>query len=38
VAEVAAVMGKGEAAVKMLVHRAVRDLRARLAYGSEAER
>jgi RNA polymerase sigma-70 factor, ECF subfamily len=36
-AEVAAAMGKTEAAVKMLVHRAVRDLRERLAYRSEAE-
>ncbi len=35
--EVAQVMGKSEAAVKMLVHRAVRDLQERLAYTSEAE-
>jgi RNA polymerase sigma-70 factor (ECF subfamily) len=37
VGEVAQVMGKSEAAVKMLVHRAVCDLHERLAYGSEAE-
>jgi len=30
-------MGKSEAAVKMLVSRAVRDLRARLAVSSEDE-
>jgi RNA polymerase sigma-70 factor, ECF subfamily len=35
--EVAQVMGKSEAAVKMLVHRAVCDLQERLAYTSEAE-
>ncbi len=35
VAEVARTMGKSEAAVKMLVYRAVRDLQAHLAYGSE---
>ena len=37
VSEVSAVMGKSEAAVKMLVHRAIQDLRARLGRGSEAE-
>jgi RNA polymerase sigma-70 factor, ECF subfamily len=37
VAEVAQVMGKGEAAVKMLVHRAVHDLRERLAFSGEME-
>jgi len=31
-------MGKSEAAVGMLVHRAVRDLRERLAPAAEAER
>lgn len=36
-AETAAVMGKNEPAVKMLVHRGVRDLRERLAGGSEAD-
>jgi RNA polymerase sigma-70 factor (ECF subfamily) len=36
-AEVAVVLGKSEAAVKMLVHRAVRDLRERLAFRIEAE-
>jgi RNA polymerase sigma-70 factor (ECF subfamily) len=36
-AEAAAVLGKSEAAVKMLVHRAVRDLRERLAFRIEAE-
>ena len=36
-AEAAAVMDKNEAAVKMLVHRAVRDLRDRLAYRSDAD-
>jgi len=35
--EAAQVMGKSEAAVKMLVHRAVCDLQERLAYTSEAE-
>lgn len=35
--EVAQVMGKSEAAVKMLVHRAVCDLQERLAYTGEAE-
>jgi RNA polymerase sigma-70 factor, ECF subfamily len=35
--EVAAVMGKSEAAVKMLVYRAVHDLQDRLAYRIEAE-
>ena len=34
-AEAAQVMGKSEAAVKMLVHRAVRDARARLAPAGE---
>lgn len=37
-AEVGRVMGKSEAAVRMLVHRAVRDLRERLAPATEAER
>jgi RNA polymerase sigma-70 factor (ECF subfamily) len=38
VAEVAQVMQKNEPAVRMLIHRAVRDLRERLAaYGAEAE-
>lgn len=37
-AEVSQVMGKSEAAVRMLVHRAVRDLRGRLAPATEAER
>jgi RNA polymerase sigma-70 factor, ECF subfamily len=37
VAEVAVVLGKSEAAVKMLVHRAVHDLRERLAFRIEAE-
>jgi RNA polymerase sigma-70 factor, ECF subfamily len=37
VSEVSAVMGKSEAAVKMLVHRAIQDLRVRLGRGSEAE-
>jgi RNA polymerase sigma-70 factor, ECF subfamily len=37
VAEVGVMMGKSEAAVKMLVHRAVQDLRVRLAFGSEAD-
>lgn len=36
-AEVAIVMGKNEAAVKMLVYRAVHDLRDRLAFRIEAE-
>lgn len=36
-AEIAAVMGKSEAAVKMLVHRAVGDLRERLGDRIEAE-
>ena len=36
-AETAAVLGKSEAAVKMLVHRAVHDLQARLAFRIEAE-
>lgn len=36
-AEVAAVMGKNETAVKMLVYRAVHDLRDRLAFRIEAE-
>lgn len=36
-AEVAVVMGKSEAAVKMLVFRAVHDLRDRLAFTIEAE-
>jgi RNA polymerase sigma-70 factor (ECF subfamily) len=35
-AEIATVMGKSEAAVKMLVHRAVSDLRERLSYRIEA--
>jgi len=35
VAEVGAVMGKSEAAIKMLVHRAVSDLHHRLAFRSE---
>jgi RNA polymerase sigma-70 factor (ECF subfamily) len=37
-AEVGRVMGRSEAAVRMLVHRAVRDLRERLAPVTEAER
>ena len=37
VAEVGRVMGKSEAAVKMLVHRAVRDLRERLILTGEAD-
>ena len=37
-ADVSRVMGKSEAAVRMLVHRAVRDLRERLAPVTEAER
>lgn len=37
VAEIAVVMGKSEAAVKMLVHRAVGDLRERVGYRIEAE-
>jgi len=37
VAEVAQVMGKSEAAVRMLVHRAVCDLRERLALSNEGE-
>lgn len=37
VAEVGAVMEKQDAAVKMLVYRALRDLRERLGVGSEAE-
>lgn len=37
VAEVGVVMGRSEAAVRMLVHRAIRDLRERLAFRSEAE-
>jgi RNA polymerase sigma-70 factor, ECF subfamily len=37
VAEVAQVMGRSEAAVRMLIHRAVRDLRKRLASASEDE-
>jgi RNA polymerase sigma-70 factor (ECF subfamily) len=37
VAEVAEVMGKSEAAVRMLIHRAVHDLQKRLAFSSEAE-
>ena len=37
VAEVAQVMGKRESAVKMLVHRALHDLRERLAFSSEME-
>lgn len=37
VAEVGTVMGRSEAAVRMLVHRAIRDLRERLAFGIEAE-
>ncbi len=36
-AEVGKVMGKSEAAVKMLVHRALRDLQQRLAWTTEAE-
>jgi RNA polymerase sigma-70 factor (ECF subfamily) len=36
-AEVGVVMGKSEAAVKMLVSRAIHDLRARLAFAEEAE-
>lgn len=36
-AEAARVLGKTEAAVKMLVHRAMRDLQARLAVDREAE-
>lgn len=36
-AEAAAVLGKSEAAVKMLVHRGVQDLRERLAFRIEAE-
>ena len=36
-AEVAAVMGKSEAAVKMLVYRGVHDLQDRLAFRIEAE-
>ncbi len=36
-AEAAAVLGKSEAAVKMLVHRAVHELRERLAFRIEAE-
>lgn len=35
-AEVAAVMGKSEATAKMLVHRAMRDLRERLVFRTEA--
>jgi RNA polymerase sigma-70 factor (ECF subfamily) len=35
IAEVGEVMGKSEAAVKMLVHRAVNDLHERLAFRSE---
>ena len=38
VAEVARTMGKSEAAVKMLVYRAVRDVQAHLAFGSETAR
>jgi len=37
IAEIAAVMSKSEAAVKMLVHRAVGDLRERLGHRIEAE-
>jgi RNA polymerase sigma-70 factor (ECF subfamily) len=37
IAEVGRVMGKSEAAAKMLVHRAMRDLRERLAFEGEAE-
>ena len=37
VAEIGMSMGKSEAAVKMLVHRALRDLQQRLAWNSEAE-
>jgi RNA polymerase sigma-70 factor (ECF subfamily) len=37
IGEVAQVMGKSEAAVKMLVHRGVCDLQERLAYSNEAE-
>ncbi len=37
VAEVGRVMGKSEAAVRMLVHRAMRDLRERLAPATKAE-
>ena len=37
IAEISAVMQKQEAAVKMLVHRALRDLRQRLGYRIEAE-
>jgi RNA polymerase sigma-70 factor (ECF subfamily) len=36
-AEIASVMGKSEAAVKMLVHRAISDLRERLGFRIEAE-
>jgi RNA polymerase sigma-70 factor (ECF subfamily) len=36
-AEAGAVMGKSEAAVKMLVSRAIHDLRERLAFSGEAE-
>lgn len=37
VAEAAAVLGKSEAAVKMLMHRATSDLQERLAYQIEAD-
>ena len=37
-AEVGRVMDRSEAAVRMLVHRAMRDLRERLAPATEAER
>lgn len=37
VAEVGRVMGKSEASVKMLIHRAIRDLQERLAFSFETE-
>lgn len=37
VAEIGAVMGKSEAAVRMLMHRGIRDLQDRLAFKIEAE-